>query len=123
MAAIVAQFQWVMLASGLLTLTMLYPALAPRAGLRATFGEALEGPLANMLVRNWGALIALTGAMLVWGAFHPADRPLVLVVASASKLTFIGLVLSHPAYRRKAIVPVVADLIMVALFAVYLLTA
>jgi hypothetical protein len=120
---LVAQFQWVMLVSGLLTLTMLYAAVAPRAALQATFGETLEGPLAEMIVRNWGALIGLVGAMLVWGAFQPEQRPLILVVAAASKLVFVGLVVSHPPYRRKAMVPVAVDLVMIALFAAYLLAA
>ena len=43
-----------MLVSGALTATMLYAAIAPRAALRATFGETLEGPLSEILVHNWG---------------------------------------------------------------------
>lgn len=49
--------------------------------------------------------------------------PLVLTVASVSKLAFIGLVLSHPPYRRKAVVPLIVDGTLVVLFAVYLLAA
>jgi len=117
---IVSQFQWIMLAGGLLTLTMLYAAVAPRAALQSTFGQTLEGPLAEIVVRNWGALIGLIGLMLVWGAFNPEQRPLILIVAGASKLVFVGLVLSQVSLRRRAVVPIVIDLMMVALFAVYL---
>jgi len=117
---IVAQFKWIMLAGGVLTLTMLQAAIAPRAAFRMLFGDEPAGPLALLLARNWGVLIGLTGAMLVWGAFHPEVRPLVLLVAGASKLAFIALVLSHPPYRRKALVPLVVDGTLVALFAVYL---
>ena len=117
---IFSQFQWIMLAGGLLTLTMLYAAVAPRAALQSTFGQTLEGPLAEIVVRNWGALIGLIGLMLVWGAFNPEQRPLILIVAGASKLVFVGLVLSQASLRRRAVVPIVIDLMMVALFAVYL---
>jgi len=92
---IVAKMKWLMLVSGALTGTMLYAAVAPQEALRSTFGESLEGPVADIVVRNRGALIALVGAMLIHGAFHPPHRPLILTVAGLSKLTFIGLVLAH----------------------------
>jgi hypothetical protein len=63
--------------------------------LRSTFGDTLEGPLAEIVVRNWGALIALVGAMLIYGAYTPPVRRLVLSVAGLSKLVFIVLVLSQ----------------------------
>ena len=74
---------------------MVYGAFAPQAALRATFGETLEGPLAEVVVRNWAALIAIMGAMLIYGAFRPDHRALVLIAAGASKLVFIALVLSQ----------------------------
>lgn len=118
MEFIVSQFKWIMLAAGLLTMTMLHAAVAPRAAFRMLFGDEPEGPLALLLARNWGVLI---GAMLLWGALQPEQRPMVLMVAGASKLAFIGLVLSHPPYRRKAMVALIFDGVMVALFAAYLL--
>ena len=87
--------KWIMLVSGALTCTMVYAAFAPQAMLRSTFGETLDGPLADLVVRNWGALIFLVGAMLIYGAFNAAVRPLVLLVAAASKIVFIALVLSN----------------------------
>lgn len=121
MEFVVAQFKWIMLAGGLITLTMLQAAIAPGAAFRSLLGEAPQGPLALLLARNWGVLIALTGVMLIWGAFHPEVRPLVLIVAGTSKLAFIGLVLSHAPFRQKAIVPLVVDGSLVALFAIYLI--
>jgi hypothetical protein len=113
--------KWVMLVSGVLTCTMLYAAFAPQAALRSTFGETIEGPLADVVVRNWGALIGLVGGMLTYGAFVPAVRPLVLVVAGVSKLVFIGLVLAHgERYLGRAGVAVVFDFVMVILYAGYL---
>lgn len=121
MEFIVSQFKWIMLAGGLLTMTMLHAAVAPRAAFRMLFGDEPDGPLALLLARNWGVLIGLTGAMLIWGALQPELRPMVLLVAGASKLAFIGLVLSHPPYRRKALVALIVDGVLVALFAAYLL--
>ncbi len=120
MEFVVTQFKWIMLIGGVVTLTMLQAAIAPRAALRSLLGDEPQGPLALLLARNWGVLIALTGAMLIWGAFHPEVRPLVLIVAGTSKLAFIGLVLSHAPFRRKAVVPLLIDATLVAMFAIYL---
>jgi len=67
--------------SGVLTLTMVYALIAPEAALRSTFGESLDGSVADVVVRNWGALIGLVGAMLIYGARRPAVRGLTLVIA------------------------------------------
>jgi len=120
---IVANIKWIMLVSGVLTCTMLYAAVAPQAALRSTFGETLEGPLAEIVVRNWGALIGLVGAMLIYGAYDPPGRPLILTVAGLSKLVFIGLVLAQGRQylRRQAGLAIAIDLVMVALFIAYLI--
>ena len=120
---ITANIRGVMLVSGVLTSTMLYAAIAPQEALRSTFGDVLPGPHAEIVVRNWGALIALVGAMLLHGAFHAPVRKMALTVAGISKLTFIGLVLAHGGQflGHQAGVAVVIDLVMVALFAGYLI--
>lgn len=58
MSWIVANMKWIMLTSGILTFSTIFAALAPQAALRSSFGETLEGPLAELIVRNWRALIA-----------------------------------------------------------------
>ena len=120
---IIAKMKWIMLVSGVLTCTMLYAAIAPQAALRSTFGETLEGPLAEIVVRNWGALVALVGAMLIYGAFNPPGRPLILTVAGLSKLIFIGLVLAHGTryLEHQVGLAIAIDLVMVALFIGYLI--
>ena len=70
-----------------LTATMVQAAFAPDAALQSNFGETVSGPLAHLVARNWGALIALIGGMLIYGAFNPLQRPLVLIVAGSSKVT------------------------------------
>jgi len=117
--------KWIMLVSGALTCTMVYAAIAPRAMLQSTFGETLEGPLADLVVRNWGALIFLVGAMLIYGAFAAAVRPLVLVVAAASKVVFIALVISNGSrfMSGQAGISIAVDSVMVLVFAAYLVTS
>lgn len=112
----------IMLLSGLLTCTMLYAAIAPDAALRATFGESLSGPLAELIVRNWGVLIGLVGAMLVYGAFNPPVRAMVLTVAGLSKLVFAFLVLWNGRLYlgHQAGIAIALDLVWVALFAILL---
>ena len=115
--------KWILLVSGALTFTMVYAAIAPNAALRSTFGGTLEGPIAEVVVRNWGALIAIVGAMLIYAAFRPEVRPMVVAVAALSKLIFIGLVLMQGGrfLGYQAGVAILVDLVMVAVFGVYLL--
>ena len=122
MRIVVANIKWIMLASGVLTCTMIYAAIAPHAALRGTFGETLEGPLAEVVVRNWGVLITLIGATLIYGAYHAAVRPLVLAVAAASKFVFILLVLAQGSryLGQQAGIAIALDAVWVVLFALYL---
>ena len=89
MNAFVRHFKWVMVVAGALTCTMFYAAIAPLASQQSNFGEALDGPLAQILVRNWGILIGLVGVMLLYGAFSDANRRMALLVATASKIAFM----------------------------------
>ena len=122
MSWIVANIHRLMLVSGALTFTMVYAAIQPEAALRSTFGESLTGPVASIVVRNWGALIALVGVMLIYGARNPAVRPLALTVAGVSKTIFITLVLVYGRdfLTHQAGIAVVVDAIWVVVFALYL---
>lgn len=113
----------IMIISGGLTMTMVYAALAPQAALTSMFGETLTGPLAEIIVRNWGALIAIGGATLIWGALVPAVRTQVLLAVGVSKLVFIGLVLGfgRQYLSGQAGVAIGLDAVCVLLFAMYLL--
>ena len=121
MTWIVSNIKWLMLVSGALTCTMLYALIAPQPALQSNFGEGLEGPVAEIVVRNWGALIGLVGAMLIYGAFNPASRPMALMVAAVSKLTFITLVLVHGQryLGEQAGIAIGVDAVWVLLFVLY----
>src|SRR5262245_65777412 len=92
MKTVIRSIKPLMIVSGILTTTMVYAAIAPAVALQSTFGESLSGPLAEVIVRNWGVLIALVGLMLIQGAFNPSTRRLALLQACASQLAFIALV-------------------------------
>ena len=79
--------------------------------------------MADVVVRNWGALIALMGAMLIYGARKPAVRPLALTVAGASKAIFYcaGALAWWTLSRLPGGIAVVVDLIWVVVIATYLL--
>jgi len=122
MSWIVTNMKGIMVVAGALTCTMLYAVIAPEAALRSTFGETLDGPLADIIVRNWGALIAIVGAMLIYGAFDRPSRPPILIIAALGKLVFIGLVVSQGGryLSQQAGIAVVIDSVMVLLFVGYL---
>jgi hypothetical protein len=68
---------------------------------------------------------ALVGAMLIYGAFNPSSRALVLTVAAVSKVIFIGLVLSQGAryLGQQVAIGAAIDSVIVILFAAYLLAS
>ncbi|CAN1209612.1 DUF2127 domain-containing protein [Tumidithrix helvetica PCC 7403] len=119
---IAAKIKWIMLLSGAITCTMVYAAIAPQAALQSMFGQTLEGSLAEIVVRNWGALITLVGAMLIYGAYNSSSRTLILTVAVVSKLIFIGLVLTHGRqYLGHVGIAIAIDLLIVVLFSIHLI--
>lgn len=120
---VAAWIKWIMLASGVLTCTMFYAAIAPQEAVLSIFGESVEGPVAELITRNWGVLIGLVGLMLIYGAYHAPSRPLALTVAAASKVCFIALVLSQGKQYlgQQAGVSIGIDLAMVVLFVIALI--
>lgn len=113
-------FAGIMVVSGLLTLTMLYATFAPAAAVQSFFGETPEGAFASIIVPNWGVLIGLMGALLIYGAFHPPSRKLALVVAGASKVAFVGLILAQgDRYLSGLGTAIIIDSVMIVLFAAY----
>jgi O-antigen/teichoic acid export membrane protein len=110
-----------MLVSGVITCTMALAIVAPQLALELTFGESISGPIAEIITRNWGALVTLIGVMLIYAAFHPVHRRLVLIVASISKIVFIALIVSvGRQYLDKAALALIIDSVVVALYIIYL---
>ncbi len=66
--------KWIMLVSGALTSTMFFVAVAPHQALNMIFGEVVESPVSELIVRNWGVLVGGVGLMLIYGAFKTHVR-------------------------------------------------
>ena len=125
MSFFVSNFKWIMLVSGLLTCTMFLGLVSPQVSLQSNFGESIGGPLSEIIVRNWSALIGLMGIMLIYGAFVEPVRRFALVIAGVSKVLFIALVLIYGKQYMSfgAGTAVIADSIMIVLYIAYLLMA
>jgi hypothetical protein len=121
MDILVAEFKWVMLVGGVLTCSMWLAVFAPQRAIRLLVGEAPSGELPTMLARCFGVMVGLNGVMLIWGAFHPEVRPVVLTYAILGKAAFVALVAPNGRWRGKAMVGLVVDSVLVVLFAAYLL--
>lgn len=118
-----SNFKWVMVIAGLLTCTMFQAVISPQSSLLSNFGQTIDGHLADIVVRNWGALITIEGIMLIYAAFVEAVKRFVLVVAGSSKIIFIVLVVTSAENYLSfgAGTAVIVDSIIVVLFAAYLL--
>lgn len=109
-----------MVIAGCLTCSMIYTFINPQASLQSMFGETLTGPTANVVVRNWAVLITLIGVMLIYGAFVPAVRNFVLVIATIHKSIFVGLVIvSGYGLSGQIWGAIAADAAMVVIFLIY----
>jgi len=117
-----AKIKPIMLLTGVLTCTMAYAIFFPQAALNSMFGESLgSGALVQIVVRNWAALITLLGAMLVYGAFRPYQRPLILTVVGLSKLVYVTLLMVYgSAFMPMILMPVIIDSAAIITFALYL---
>jgi hypothetical protein len=116
----VDNIQWILLAGGLLTFSMIQAVIAPRAMVRNYFGQAPDSPQFDLVVRNWGMLIATGGALLVWASFEPGVRLAAIVFACVTKVAFIALMLGSGVMKRQAWVALVVDSLMVVVFMTYL---
>ncbi len=113
-----------MIISGLLTCSMIAAVFAPEAALISMFGEALTEPLAQIVVRSWGFLIFLIGTLLIYGAYIPEYRNLVLVITSMSKIAFITIIIIFgPQYIDKSTLTIVLDSVLITVFLTYLIKA
>ncbi len=113
--------KWIMIVAGGLTCSMIFAVFAPQEALISMFGESLTEPLAQVVVRSWGFLIFMIGALLIYGAFRPIYRNLALVIASTSKVAFISLIVLFGAqYIEKSFLTITLDSIFVIVFLGYL---
>ena len=117
-------FKFFFIIAGLATCSMIYAVIAPQAALTSSFGESLTGPLAEVIVRNWGFLIFLIGLLLLISAFKTNLRLVATSLALTSKSMYLLLILSFgQIFIEKAAVMLLFDASVVLLLAIYLLKA
>lgn len=92
--------------------------IAPRPFLRLVLKvDAIDGATL-FLVRHWGVLLAVIGALIVYAAYAPAARPAILAAAIIEK--FVGglLIFIGPAQRTAPLTAIaVADGLLAACYA------
>jgi hypothetical protein len=121
---IARNIDWILIVSGAATFSMIAMALAPHFAMRFLFGAMAEGRVANLIARSWGAMIAASGLMLIYAAWHPEARLPILLYSIAGKAGFIALVLAAPELRsRNAVMTAAADLLIVMLLVWHLAAA
>ena len=124
MVIIVKNIKWIMLLAGLVTCTTVAAVFAPEATLLRMFGANLTEPLADLVVRSWGFLVSMMGALLIYGAFDEHSRMLCVITAGLSKISFLVLILMFATdYIATLWVSVVFDSIVVLILALYVVSA
>ena len=93
-----AHIEIILVITGALTAVALLQFIAPIFTLRMIYGEAPKDLASLALARHWGLLIFLVGALLIYGAFHPAVRDPAVVIAAIEKIALGAGVLGHRPY-------------------------
>ena len=119
---IVKNIKWLLLIPGVITCSMIYAAIDPQGALMQTFGESISGPVAEIVVRNWGLLITMVGALMIYAAYRPQYRNLVIAIAVFGKLVFVALNLIYgQAYLAKSGIAVIFDSVLIVIYLLYFL--
>ena len=116
-----AQIEMILLLTGLATAGALVLFLAPDTMMKLLFGQAPSDALGLLIVRHWGLLVGLVGALLVYAAYHPEIRVPTLIVAIVEKAAFaLGVFMSPFRERPAVLVMALADAGMAAVYLMYL---
>jgi hypothetical protein len=117
-----AQIELILLITGLATAGALVLSLVPVTMMKALFGQAPADAPSLLVVRHWGVLLCLVGALLIYAASHAEDRVPTLIVATVEKAAIaVGMFIS-PFRRRPAVLAVaVADAGMATVDLMYLI--
>lgn len=111
----------ILMVTGALTAVALLQFIAPVFMLRMIYGEVPKDLPSLALVRHWGLLIFLVGALLIYGAFHPAVRDPAVVVAAIEKIALgVGVLGTALRHRPVAAAIAVGDSIIALVYLLYL---
>jgi hypothetical protein len=116
-----AHIELILLITGLATAGALVLFLAPVTMLKVLYGQAPSDVRSLLIVRHWGLLIFLVGALLVYAAYHAEIRVPTMVVAVVEKAAFaLGVFISPFRRRTPVLVMALADAGMAAVYLMYL---
>jgi hypothetical protein len=116
-----AHIEWILLITGLATAGVLVVAVAPVPVMKVLFGQAPSDALGLFIARQWGLLVCLVGALLIYAAYHAEVRVPTLIVAIVEKVALVlGLLLSRFRQRPTVLVMALADAGMSAVYVMYL---
>jgi hypothetical protein len=112
-----AQIELILLITGLVTAGALVLFLAPATMLKLLFGQAPSDTLSLLIVRHWGLLVCLVGALLIYAAYRSEVRFPTLIVAIVEKAALvIGVIVSPLQRRPMVLVTALADAGMAAVY-------
>jgi hypothetical protein len=103
----------------------LVQAVAPRFGMKTLFGEEVTASPALLIIRSWGAMIFVSGLLLMYAAYHADQRLPILFYSITVKVGVAGLVFASGApYRTRQIFKIAAaDFVMALLLLWYLIAS
>jgi hypothetical protein len=116
-----AHIEMILLLTGLATAGAVVLFLAPVTMMKMLFGQAPSDPLSLLIVRHWGLLVGLVGALLTYAAYHENIRVPTLIVAIVEKAAIaLGIFISPFRGRPAVLVVALADAGMAAVYLMYL---
>jgi hypothetical protein len=116
-----AHIELILLITGLATAGVLVVFVAPVPVMKVLFGQAPSDALSLFIVRHWGLLVALVGALLIYAAYHAEVRVPTLIVAIVEKAALVLGVLISPFRQRLTVLAMaLADAGMSAMYVMYL---
>jgi len=115
------QIELILLITGLATTGAVVVFLAPVMMMKLLFGRAPSDSGSLLIIRHWGLLVCLVGALLIYSAFHAEMRVPTLIVAIVEKAVVAIGMFASPFRRRPAVAFVaLGDGGMAAIYLLYL---
>jgi hypothetical protein len=116
-----ADIEWLLMITGLATAGAVIVFLAPVTSMKLLYGQAPSDALSLGIVRHWGLLICLIGALLIYASDHAGIRVPTLIIAIVEKTVFALGTFISPFHRRPTVfIMALADTSMAVVYLIYL---
>ncbi|MEN8722247.1 MAG: hypothetical protein ABF335_05100 [Alphaproteobacteria bacterium] len=121
----IENFHWVLYITGAFTLLPLLGFFNPAQAMQGTFGREPADDIERLVMRHWGLLVGMAGALLIWAGFEEAYRTPILLFAAIEKIAIVFMIFSIRDKLQGTQAPgiMVADSVMAALYVIYLIAA